>query len=118
MDFTMSARQQEWQERVRSFMQKHVRPAVPIYKQQDAEGEEQEGHGLGALRRLRADADIVERAARLQRPGRHERGQAKRRGRKRQQGRSGKPSYAHECSCPNCRTLAGAVLRQLKSSRR
>jgi acyl-CoA dehydrogenase len=38
MDFTLSAKQQEWQERVRSFMQKHVRPAVPIYKQQDAEG--------------------------------------------------------------------------------
>jgi acyl-CoA dehydrogenase len=38
MDFTMSAKQQEWQERVRSFMTRHVRPAVPIYKQQDAEG--------------------------------------------------------------------------------
>jgi len=38
MDFTMSAKQQEWLERVRSFMTKHVRPAVPIYKQQDAEG--------------------------------------------------------------------------------
>ncbi|MDU1689466.1 MAG: acyl-CoA dehydrogenase family protein, partial [Bradyrhizobium sp.] len=39
MDFTMSAKQQEWLERVRSFMTKHVRPAVPIYKQQDAEGD-------------------------------------------------------------------------------
>ena len=38
MDFTMSARQKEWLERVQSFMTKHVRPAVPIYKQQDAEG--------------------------------------------------------------------------------
>ena len=36
MDFTMSAKQQEWLERVRSFMTKHVRPAVPIYKQQAA----------------------------------------------------------------------------------
>ncbi|MCX7321213.1 MAG: acyl-CoA dehydrogenase family protein [Hyphomicrobiales bacterium] len=39
MDFTMSDRQREWLERVSSFMTKHVRPAVPIYKQQDAEGE-------------------------------------------------------------------------------
>src|SRR6201989_2308753 len=27
-----------WRERVQSFMPKHVRPAVPMYKQQDAEG--------------------------------------------------------------------------------
>ena len=39
MDFTMSQRQKEWLDRVRDFMAKHVRPAVPIYKQQDAEGE-------------------------------------------------------------------------------
>ena len=38
MDFTMSDRQKEWLGRVQSFMTKHVRPAVPIYKQQDAEG--------------------------------------------------------------------------------
>ena len=38
MDFTMSDRQKEWLDRVQSFMTKHVRPAVPIYKQQDAEG--------------------------------------------------------------------------------
>src|SRR5579862_6308703 len=38
MDFTMSAKQKDWLERVQSFMQKHVRPAVPVYKQQDAEG--------------------------------------------------------------------------------
>src|SRR5665213_827861 len=38
MDFTMSERQTEWLNRVRAFMDKHVRPAVPIYKQQDAEG--------------------------------------------------------------------------------
>src|SRR5579871_1719517 len=38
MDFTMSVKQKEWLERVQSFMTKHVRPAVPIYKQQDAEG--------------------------------------------------------------------------------
>ncbi|PYF01654.1 acyl-CoA dehydrogenase [Rhodopseudomonas faecalis] len=39
MDFTMSARQREWLDRVSAFMDAHVRPAVPIYKQQDAEGE-------------------------------------------------------------------------------
>ncbi len=39
MDFTMSDRQREWLERVSSFMTKHVRPAVPIYRQQDEEGE-------------------------------------------------------------------------------
>src|SRR5579883_1016857 len=39
MDFTMTAKQKDWLERVQSFMQKHVRPAVPVYKQQDAEGE-------------------------------------------------------------------------------
>ena len=39
MDFNMSERQQEWLNRVRSFMNTHIRPAVPIYKQQDAEGE-------------------------------------------------------------------------------
>lgn len=39
MDFTMSDRQREWLERVSSFMTKHVRPAVPIYRQQDEAGE-------------------------------------------------------------------------------
>ncbi|MCD0416062.1 MAG: acyl-CoA dehydrogenase family protein [Rhodopseudomonas sp.] len=39
MDFTMSDRQSEWLDRVTKFMNDHVRPAVPIYKQQDAEGE-------------------------------------------------------------------------------
>src|SRR5260370_41350767 len=39
MDFNMSDRQREWLNRVESFMHKHVRPAVPVYKQQDAEGE-------------------------------------------------------------------------------
>ena len=38
MDFKMSDRQQEWLDRVKSFMNKHVRPAVPIYKKQDEEG--------------------------------------------------------------------------------
>ncbi len=38
MDFTISDRQKEWLGRVQGFMTKHVRPAVPIYKQQDAEG--------------------------------------------------------------------------------
>src|SRR5262245_39506868 len=38
MDFTLSSKQKEWLDRVQSFMHKHVRPAVPIYKKQDAEG--------------------------------------------------------------------------------
>jgi acyl-CoA dehydrogenase len=39
MDFSMSDRQREWLDRVTSFMTKHVRPAVPTYKEQDAAGE-------------------------------------------------------------------------------
>src|SRR6266700_2956867 len=39
MDFTMSDRQKDWLGRVQSFMTKHVRPAVPIYQQQDEQGE-------------------------------------------------------------------------------
>ncbi len=39
MDFTISAKQKEWLDRVQSFMTEHVRPAVPIYEQQDAEGD-------------------------------------------------------------------------------
>ncbi len=39
MDFSLSSRQQEWLDRVTSFMQTHVRPAVPIYDEQDAAGE-------------------------------------------------------------------------------
>jgi acyl-CoA dehydrogenase len=38
MDFDLSDRQKEWLGRVQSFMTKQVRPAVPIYQQQDAEG--------------------------------------------------------------------------------
>jgi acyl-CoA dehydrogenase len=38
MDFNMSDRQHEWLNRVQSFMHKHVRPAVPVYRQQDEEG--------------------------------------------------------------------------------
>src|SRR6478752_2125667 len=38
MDFNMSDRQKDWLNRVQSFMTKHVRPAVPIYKKQDEEG--------------------------------------------------------------------------------
>ncbi len=38
MDFTMSDKQKEWLERVQVFMKTHVRPAVPIYNKQDAEG--------------------------------------------------------------------------------
>lgn len=36
MDFTMSAKQNEWLERVHSFVTQHVRPAIPLYNQQDA----------------------------------------------------------------------------------
>ncbi|WP_456823045.1 acyl-CoA dehydrogenase family protein [Bradyrhizobium sp. USDA 4502] len=39
MNFDMSPKQKEWLERVQSFMTKHVRPAVPVYKAQDAAGE-------------------------------------------------------------------------------
>src|SRR5258707_12979874 len=39
MASNMSDRQREWLKRVESFMHKHVWPAVPVYKQQDAEGE-------------------------------------------------------------------------------
>src|ERR1700752_4464641 len=38
MDFTLATKQKEWLDRVQSFMSKHVRPAVPIYKKQDEEG--------------------------------------------------------------------------------
>jgi len=38
MDFNMSDRQREWLNRVQSFMHKHVRPAVPTYRQQDEAG--------------------------------------------------------------------------------
>src|SRR5258708_11896147 len=38
MDFTISATQKQWLDRVQSFMNKHVRPAVPIYDKQDEEG--------------------------------------------------------------------------------
>ncbi|MGY4183130.1 acyl-CoA dehydrogenase [Bradyrhizobium sp. USDA 4518] len=39
MDFTMSLKQKEWLGRMQSFMTNHVRPAVPVYKEQDAEGD-------------------------------------------------------------------------------
>ena len=39
MDFSMSDRQREWLERVTTFMNKHVRPAVKTYKEQDAAGD-------------------------------------------------------------------------------
>ena len=39
MDFNMSDKQKDWLNRVQSFMTKHVRPAVPIYRQQDEAGE-------------------------------------------------------------------------------
>ncbi|MBB5048969.1 acyl-CoA dehydrogenase [Rhodopseudomonas rhenobacensis] len=39
MDFTMSDRQREWLDRVNAFMDAHVRPAVPIYREQDESGD-------------------------------------------------------------------------------
>ena len=39
MDFSMSDRQREWLDRVTAFMDKHVRPAEKIYKEQDAQGD-------------------------------------------------------------------------------
>ena len=39
MDFDLSPKQKEWLDRVRSFMAKHVRPAVPVYDEQDRAGE-------------------------------------------------------------------------------
>ena len=39
MDFDLSPKQKEWLDRVRSFMAKHVRPAVPVYDEQDRNGE-------------------------------------------------------------------------------
>src|ERR1700694_1492235 len=39
MDFNMSDRQKDWLNRVEAFMHTHVRPAVPIYKKQDEEGQ-------------------------------------------------------------------------------
>ncbi|WP_354259821.1 acyl-CoA dehydrogenase family protein [Bradyrhizobium sp. F1.13.3] len=39
MDFTMSTQQEEWLERVRSFITKHIRPALSVYDQQEAEGD-------------------------------------------------------------------------------
>jgi acyl-CoA dehydrogenase len=39
MDFDLSPKQKEWLDRVRSFMTKHVRPAMPVYDAQDRAGE-------------------------------------------------------------------------------
>src|SRR3954449_4392322 len=39
MDFDLSPKQKEWLDRVQSFMAKHVRPAVPLYDEQDRSGE-------------------------------------------------------------------------------
>src|ERR1700678_19047 len=49
MDFTMSERQREWLGRVQSFMKTHVRPAVPIYRQQGGQERERRG-GRGSAR--------------------------------------------------------------------
>ena len=39
MDFQPTERQAYWRDRVKNFIEDHVRPAVPTYKQQDAEGD-------------------------------------------------------------------------------
>ena len=39
MDFEPTERQAYWRDRVKNFIDAHVRPAVPTYKQQDAEGD-------------------------------------------------------------------------------
>ncbi|TCD06249.1 acyl-CoA dehydrogenase [Erythrobacteraceae bacterium CFH 75059] len=39
MDFHPTERQQHWQGRVRDFITRHVRPAVPVYDEQDRAGE-------------------------------------------------------------------------------
>ena len=39
MNFDMSERQRHWLDRVKNFMQTHVEPAVPTYRQQMNEGE-------------------------------------------------------------------------------
>ena len=39
MDFELSERQKHWQGRVRDFIETHCRPAVPIFKEQEAAGD-------------------------------------------------------------------------------
>ncbi len=39
MDFMLTDKQRYWLDRVSAFMDEHVRPAVPAYEQQQAEGE-------------------------------------------------------------------------------
>ena len=39
MDFEPTERQQYWRDRVKDFIESHVRPNVPTYKQQDEEGD-------------------------------------------------------------------------------
>jgi alkylation response protein AidB-like acyl-CoA dehydrogenase len=39
MNFDLSERQRHWLERVKTFMERHVEPAVPVYRQQMNEGE-------------------------------------------------------------------------------
>ena len=70
MDFNMSDRQREWLNRVESFMTKHVRPAVPTYKKQDADGDRcnvipvledhnKKEHAEGLCRRMRMMNSVV-----------------------------------------------------------
>ena len=39
MDFEPTDRQRHWRDRVKDFIESHVRPAVPTYLEQDAEGD-------------------------------------------------------------------------------
>ena len=57
MDFTMSERQREWLGRVQSFMNTHVRPAVPIYRKQDEEGPRWIVSGNGPIGRRGIDRE-------------------------------------------------------------
>ncbi len=39
MDFDLTDRQTHWRDRVREFIERKVRPAVPTYKEQDKAGD-------------------------------------------------------------------------------
>src|SRR3546814_10588373 len=39
MDFDLTDRQQHWQGRVREFVERKIRPAIPTYHEQDAAGD-------------------------------------------------------------------------------
>jgi len=56
MDFTLSERQRHWRDRVRAFMDEHVRPAVPTYKaEMEAFGTDR-WHPVPVIERLKPKA--------------------------------------------------------------